>query len=142
MKVFSHLRIQVVLLLFVIIWLPSNSFARTVNGLAWSKMTSSEKINYLEGFYDGIIFYEIQILEITEPKTAKSNKYLPYQMQFGQLVKAVDKFYEDYKDIYIEVPEALRIVYMEQTGVPLKEITEYKTGAKRGHEILRDRGLE
>ena len=78
----------------------------------WNKFSKNDKIMYVQGIFDGLIFSRVTINE-TKIST---------DLSIEQYIFAIDKFYLDYKNALIPVPFILRIITLEINGYSENEI--------------------
>jgi len=88
------------------------------NGRHWQVFM--DKGNYLVGFLDGL-----------RAARSPSRPYIPEPLSMVELVKAVDRFYQEPENLAIPVPEALRIVALKANGAPQSEIDSVSAAARR-----------
>jgi hypothetical protein len=108
---------------FLVLTGYSKAFA--VDATDWRIMTKADKVFYLKGFYDGLIFQELY--------GEKYSESINWKMTYLEMASALDEFYSDYKNQNIESGEALVIFNMEIQGVSKDGIEE----AKRFFRVLR-----
>jgi hypothetical protein len=77
-----------------------------------------ERLRILIGFYDGLILQKVYGSEYT--------KYITWKMSYLDMAIEIDKFYADYKNMNIEVGEALIIFNAGIQGLSEKELDEMK----------------
>jgi hypothetical protein len=82
------------------------STARLLNGHAWLSMTTPQKVAYLRGIYDGVLWARY-ILVATKVSQADDvlNQVQIKSMTFGEIASALDSFYADTSNV--QVPVAL-----------------------------------
>lgn len=76
-----------------------------VRGNAWEKFSNMDKLAYVSGLMDGLLFgEECSIVKLAD--NVDENGY----------IKALDQFYDDYRNALIPVPFAFKIIKMELSG--------------------------
>ena len=115
-----------VFLFTLLVVFPVLSEAQTlITGLDWNKYSFNDKVAYIQGFNEGIIFTFSQYsqdLDIkaeektTEKLTAFLENHLPAQASFQLIVNYLDAFYKDSKAAYIPVNIAITIMAKEVRG--------------------------
>src|ERR1700693_4979565 len=72
------------------------STARLLNGHAWLSMTTPQKVTYLRGVYDGVLWARY-ILAGTKVNEADEvlNQFGIKSMTFGEMSSGLDLFYAD-----------------------------------------------
>jgi len=106
----------VVMVSIILVAVPMESY--TFDGTRWKLMESNEKIAYLLGFYDGLISQRQYGSEYTE--------YITWKMSYVDMAREIDKFYADYKNLNIEVGDALIIFNAGIRGLSDRELEEMK----------------
>jgi hypothetical protein len=102
-------------------------------GKDWRALSSVAKVYYLAGLLDGDRDARLDIVARLDgdsgvAKWAFDDRYGIGPLTVGDRMKALDSFYSDYKNIYIEVPAALRVIGMQIMGLPEDQIQ--KTAAE------------
>ncbi len=110
---------------------------RPVSGAAWKTMSQRDKELYISGLVEGSLIYERQLL----PPREEGGGYEVFnffpQMSFENWIVALDKFYENEKNVYVAVVPALHAVKMLISGVKDEDIENYlDTERKAGADIV------
>lgn len=82
------------------------SSARLLNGHAWLAMTATQKVTYLRGMYDGVLWarYILAGTKVDQADEVLSQVQIK-SMTFGEMASAIDSFYGDTSNV--QVPVAL-----------------------------------
>ena len=106
-----------------------------VNGHVWVKTSVEGKMGYLTGFYDGLregsLPYEAMKKDIKKStydaiQPIIDEKYMPKGTYFGDTIKAVDEFYEDYRVLRLPVANALIVARLRLRGASAEAIEKKK----------------
>ena len=149
------MKIQAVLVLFLVLF-SSNLVAQEKEqsrraGYYWKGLSFGEKISYLEGILDyrGYVNWRteiaIQTMNEVHGLVERMDKEKAHKLfgagriieapmkdlniggkSYGQVIDGLDEFYKDYRNLRIEVLDALTIVRLELSGAPPEEIQERK----------------
>ena len=99
-----------------------------IDGSAWRQFTDGEKGFYLLGFEDGAMGFAIHFIQ-DKPAKEKAYSVLPMSLEdhppLSKIVKEVDAFYSDKKNIDIPIYYTLQIVRNRLLGVDEKSIQRY-----------------
>lgn len=87
----------------------------------WKSLSKDQKFIYLFGFSEAI--YAMNLFH-------NYNSVLP-KSSLEDLHKYLDKFYDDLRNVKIDVPGAFLILWMEQEGFPSDEINDWKNNFKQ-----------
>jgi len=79
----------------------------------WNKCNEGDKIMYIQGLFDGLIFSELKIHGVK----------ISTDLSIAQYIHAIDKIYSDYRNSLIPVPFVLKIVTLEVNGAS-KDVIE------------------
>ena len=95
-----------------------------VSGSNWNKMNRVEKYWYVRGLYDGLVFYEYTIAGYRGEKPRQSPMFFPWQyypLKDYELIRQIDQFYKDPRNVNIPVESALGVIRMEKEGKSKEE---------------------
>jgi hypothetical protein len=87
---------------------------------SWNKFSDGDKYMYVQGLFDGLVFSELNIQGVS----------ISTDLSVPQYVRAIDKFYSDYRNYLIPAPFVLKIITMELNGEP-KEVIEAELSEQR-----------
>ncbi len=126
-KHFYQILLAVTLIMF------SSQMARTeipvwgTRGEVWKKLQGFEKWLYIQGLLDGLVFSgnKIHGVEI-QPKSNQDP-----QESLNHIKMAIDQFYDDYRNVQIPVPFALKVISMEMKGESRKSIEDELTKLRK-----------
>ncbi len=106
----------IVLTLVVLFGSPLCLFS--FDGTNWNKLSVYEKEAYLLGIYDGILLQKLYGDQYTDHISWKTSNF--------ESARELDKFYSDFKNVNIEVGEAIILFNAKSKGLSEKEIEEIK----------------
>ena len=98
-----------------------------INGYKWSSFSSDEKASYLLGFMDGGVYTAAHFIT-DEEKRKEVYALLPAlsaQLGFEELVKRIDKFYQDKKNKDVPLCYVFIIIRNRLIGVNEDKIQRY-----------------
>jgi hypothetical protein len=103
-----------------------NKTQGVTNGRGWNTLGGC-KFGYLMGFEDGVPFgFATGNSKLTSEQIDKiCHENLPTKLNRGEVVSAVDKFYEDTSNILIPVPAALVWVTRKMNGASPTDLEEF-----------------
>jgi hypothetical protein len=116
-------------------WVSLASADVIVNGHVWVKTSVEGKMGYLTGFYDGLregsLPYEAMKKDIKKStyeaiQPTIDEYYFPKETSFGDVIKAVDEFYEDYRVLRLPVANALIVARLRLRGASAEAIEKKK----------------
>lgn len=94
-----------------------------VNGHHWKSFGKKEKGTYLLGYQDGVICTAIYYVPDEDNKTEVISSFPSVDM--NDLVKRIDEFYSDDRNLNIPIPYVLLIIRNRLTGTDEKDINKY-----------------
>jgi hypothetical protein len=115
-------------------WTAKGQYFWMNNGRLWKARTSSEKLVYLIGWYDGLMAMVITNQKLLSRNPDQVNLNFPDHMTFGEAVQALDDLYRDSLNIPIPIQEALRVIDLKASGgtpEQVEEILALERGASR-----------
>lgn len=106
----------------IVLCLVLANVAHAIDGVAWNEMSYEEKARYLMGIYEGMAFYEAQVLR-RPPDEWEIYKYFPTKFSLHVTMQSVDLFYADVTNKLFPLSSVLYILTME-LDIDKKEIIE------------------
>jgi len=95
-----------------------------VNGNHWKSFSEREKGAYLLGYQDGVINTAIYYVPDEDDKIEVIDAF-PSIMPMDDLVKRINEFYLDDRNLNISLPYVLLIIRNRVAGIDEKEIDKY-----------------
>jgi hypothetical protein len=96
-----------------------------VNGYWWRESTRLGRLNYIQGYYDGMT----RILVKASPECADACPgILPHipDVTYGQVADGLDHFYSDYRYKTVPIPMAITYVWKELDGASPEDLEKYR----------------
>jgi hypothetical protein len=84
-----------------------------INGRGWQSLTAEMRLGYVKGYDDGVAAGIVHVAVASADKTAE---LVPSGMTVGEVVSAVDRFYQEPLNRRIMVVAAIRVVALEAKG--------------------------
>jgi len=136
-------------------WSELNTTLGKANGRYWQSLSTTSKLDFLVGFGEGYsaaapsgIPWDLRQM-VGEAKVAAATKaleasrslkwYFPEKLSYGEVVKGVDRFYEDPENIRLPITDALEIFTRKVNGATqaeLDRVTAYRRQSVRDVEEL------
>lgn len=77
-----------------------------VRGLHWQKLDNNQKLLFLSGLFDGLYFADNKI----------DDEKVEFNTSLDHISRAIDQFYEDYRNELIPVSYSIKVISMELSG--------------------------
>jgi hypothetical protein len=138
-----RVRIKFVVLLTLLIGIAGGARAAIQdNGIWWNNLTDGEKIYFIDGFEDGILYGDKlfdQALLVVHPRfdpefertVVEAEGKIQEQLKrdlgsrsIGQIVAGLDTIYADYRNTAITVNEAIIVALRSMDGTPDAEVAK------------------
>jgi hypothetical protein len=104
-----------------------------INGRSWLSLSEAMKVGWLVGYTEGLRVAPSAVHG--EPCTTQVKQVFdlyPQQLSFGEILKAIDHFYEDTSEnSAIPVPAALQYVTRKASGATQTELDELASGLRK-----------
>ena len=107
----------------------TNTTLGFANGQAWGRMSESMKLGFVVGFADG--FGSAVAVSTYDDR-------FPSKSTNGEIVKALDKFYEEPANAAIPITGALQIFTAQVRGVPSDAIRQMTEAWRQGAATSKD----
>jgi hypothetical protein len=96
------------------------------NGRFWAHLDTSWKLGFIIGYQEGVSAGAAVMMKNNDTANVIDTIHTltPHKLTYGEIIKAVDRFYADPLNAIINIPTALEIIADEAAGAAPERIAE------------------